>query len=70
VDGDQVTVRKANEREDDPVVGKFLDFLAKDVERHPAAVKPLSRTFAARLSSLTKGKKVDLDELIEGSVDL
>jgi antitoxin PrlF len=68
--GDQVTVHRADEGREDPVVGRFLDFLSKDIERHPERVKPLSPSFAARLNALTKRRKIDLGEPIEGPVDL
>jgi antitoxin PrlF len=48
----------------------FLDFVARDLQRHPEALKGLSREFAARLASLTKGKRVDIEAAIEGDVDL
>ena len=70
VDNDQVTLVPVGAVHDDPVVGAFLDFIAKDIERRPEAVQPLSRSFAARLTSLTKGTSVDLDAPIEGPVDL
>ncbi len=70
VDGQQVTLVAAGATHEDPLVGRFLDFLAKDIERRPEAVQPLSRQFAARMASLTKGKKVELDAPIDGSVDL
>lgn len=70
VEGDQVTVHRADEGHEDPVVGRFLEFLARDIEKRPEAVKPLSREFAARLTSLTKGKRIDLEAPIEGAVDL
>lgn len=70
VEGQRVTVVPVGATHEDPVVGKFLSFLAKDLERRPEAVKPLSKDFAARMESLVKGTKVDLDEPIDGDVDL
>lgn len=52
----------------DPVLGKFLAFLARDIAAGRAM--PLTSEFAARMAALTKGKKVDLDAPIEGPVDL
>jgi antitoxin PrlF len=70
VEGQRVTVVPVGAAHEDPVVGKFLAFLAKDIEKHPEAVKPLSKDFAARMESLVKGAKVDLNEPIDGDVDL
>ncbi|MBX7115665.1 MAG: type II toxin-antitoxin system PrlF family antitoxin [Myxococcaceae bacterium] len=70
VEGQRVTVVPIGATHEDPVVGKFLSFLAKDIGQRPQAVKPLSKTFAVRMRSLVKGTKVDLDEPIDGHVDL
>ena len=70
VEGQQVTLVPVGATHEDPLVGKFLDFIAKEIERRPEAVKPLSRDFAARMASLTKGKRVDVEAPIEGAVDL
>lgn len=70
VEGDRVTVAPAGADHVDPVVGKFLRFLQKDIERRPEALEPLSKDFAARMASVVKGKRVALDEPIEGDVDL
>jgi antitoxin PrlF len=70
VEGDQVTLHPVDVEHEDPLVGRFLDFLAKDMGQRPAALVPLSRSFAARLTSITKGKRVDLDAPIDGPVGL
>ena len=70
VEGQHVTVVPVVAPHEDPVVGKFLDFISKDIEQRPDSVKPLSKEFAARMASLVKGKKVDLDAPIDGDVDL
>lgn len=70
VEGQRVTVVAVGATHEDPVVGKFLSFLAKDIEQRPEALKSLSADFAARMESLVKGTKVDLDEPIDGDVDL
>jgi antitoxin PrlF len=70
VEGQRVTVVGVGATHEDPVVGKFLSFLAKDIEQRPEALKPLSADFAARMKSLVKGTQVDLDEPIDGDVDL
>lgn len=70
VEGDRVTVVPVDVVHEDPVVGKFLNFLANDLEQRPNAIVPLSKEFAARIKALVKGAKVDLDAPIEGDVDL
>lgn len=70
VEGQRVTVVPVGTTHEDPVVGKFLSFLAKDIEQRPEAVVPLSKDFASRMKKLVKGTKVDLNEPIDGDVDL
>lgn len=46
----------------DPVVGAFLDFLARDLEQNPERVHSLDSSLRARLESLVGKVPVDLDE--------
>ncbi len=55
-----VFLQRAEER-DDPVLGTFLDFLAKDIASHPQHVRAIGADLAKRMRSLTKGVKVDLE---------
>jgi antitoxin PrlF len=43
------------------VVGKFLAFLARDMEVHPAQVRGINAALLRRARALVKGVKVDLD---------
>lgn len=70
VEGERVTVVPVAATHEDPLVGKFLTFLARDIEQRPEALKPLSADFAARMASLVKGTRVDHAEPIDGDVDL
>lgn len=70
VDERGVSVQRAETDEADPVVEKFLSFLATDMEAHPERIKGFPPELAERIASLTAGMKVDLDEAIEGEVDL
>jgi len=70
VEGKQVTLHPVEDGHDDPLIGQFLAFIAKDIAQRPGAVTALSKAFATRMASLTKGKKVDVDAPIEGPVDL
>src|SRR3990172_6711987 len=60
-DGRVVLTRAAALPEDDPVLEKFLSFLARDIETHPGRVRNLDARLAKRIRSLVKGVKVDLD---------
>ena len=70
LDGQRVTVVPVGATHEDPVVGKFLSFLAKEIEQRPEVLRPLSADFAVRMKSLLKDIKVDLEEPIDGAVDL
>jgi antitoxin PrlF len=65
-----VTVHRAADEHDDPAIDRFLAFLADDIARRPEAVTALSPALAKRITALTKGIIVDLDESIDGDVDL
>ena len=60
-DGSVVLTRAVGAPDDDPVLDKFLSFLAHDIESHPGYVRALDARFAKRVRSLVKGVKVDLD---------
>ena len=71
VDGERgVTVYRADDEHDDPAIDGFLSFLAKDIERRPEALQPLSRDLVKRIEALTKDVSIDLDEPIDGAVEL
>jgi len=50
---------------DDPVLGSFLDFLARDIATHPQHVRAINADLAQRISSLVKGVKVDLEAALD-----
>lgn len=72
VDEHGVSVHRKEEEAEhqDPVLDKFLAFLAKDMEQRPDGLKPLSQAFVDRVNRLTEGVEVDLDSPIEGEIDL
>ena len=58
--GDVVLIRAASHEGDDPVLGQFLGFLARDIASHPERLHVLDAGFAQRLQSLAGGVEVDL----------
>lgn len=70
IEGDTVQVTSTAQDERDPLVDRFLAFIAKDIEAHPERVRPLDADFVSRLREATKGVKIDHDAPIAGAVDL
>jgi antitoxin PrlF len=60
-DGTVVLAKKAADERADPVIGKFLRFLTKDMAAHPAGVRAIPCPLLARSAALVKGVEVDLD---------
>jgi len=59
--GEVVLTRAEDSEEDDPVLGQFLGFLARDIATHPERLQAIDVSFVQRLQSLTGGIEVDLD---------
>ncbi|MFL9582237.1 type II toxin-antitoxin system PrlF family antitoxin [Stenotrophomonas sp. AB1(2024)] len=59
--GGEVVLTRADEEVDDPLLGQFLGFLARDIARHPERLQAIDAAFVQRLQSLTGGIEVDLD---------
>ncbi len=57
----KVVLTRAGESEDDPVLGQFLVFLAKDIAEHPQHVCALSTNLVERVQSLVGSIEIDLD---------
>lgn len=70
VDGRQVTVERAAEEHEDPLIGSFLTFLADDMERHPDGIASFSPELVARIAELTEKVEADVEAPIEGEVAL
>lgn len=66
----RVYLQKAEiEETADPVIGRFLEFLAQDMAQHPeTSVVSFPKALLDRARALTKGMTVDLDAEIEGDV--
>ena len=50
--------------DEDPVLGKFLNFLARDMENQPDRIQPVSRHIIDRAKALVEGIEVDLDSTL------
>ena len=59
--GEVVLTRVEAFEVDDPLLGEFLGFLARDIASHPEHLQPIDASFVQRLQSLTGGIGVDLD---------
>lgn len=59
--GEVVLTRADASDGDDPVLGQFLGFLARDIAKHPERLQTIDAGFMQRLQSLTGGIEVDLD---------
>jgi antitoxin PrlF len=67
----RVYVEKAVEEARDPVVDRFLAFLAQDMTNDPGkSVVALPSTLRDRILALTENMDVDLDAEIDGDVAL
>jgi len=59
--GEVVLTRAGTADDNDPVLGQFLAFLARDIASHPERLQAIDASFVRRLQSLTGGIEVDLD---------
>jgi len=59
--GEVVLTRAEVSEGDDPVLGQFLGFLARDIANRPERLQAVDATFVQRLQALTGGIEVDLD---------
>jgi len=61
-DGTVVIAKKETHADgSDPVLGRFLAFLSRDMLNEPARIRPLPKSLVSRGRALVKGVKVDLD---------
>lgn len=51
-------------RNGDPVIGRFLDFLANDMTKQPQRIQPVSSDLIKRGKVLVKGVRVDLEQAL------
>jgi antitoxin PrlF len=60
-DGAVLLTRADESKEEDPVLGQFLIFLADDLSRHPEHLKAMDASMLARIQSLVGHVGLDLD---------
>lgn len=59
--GEVLLTRVDGSGADDPVLGQFLGFLARDMASHPERLQSVDAGFVQRLQSLVGDVEVDLD---------
>jgi antitoxin PrlF len=59
-DGEVIMTRASDETED-PVLGRFLSFVARDISDHPERLRQMDASFVLRVQALTQDIEVDLD---------
>ncbi len=59
--GGEVVLTRAEASDDDPVLGQFLDFLARDIASHPERLQPIDDNLLSRIHSLVGDMDIDLD---------
>lgn len=57
----EVILSRAQVAEDDPAIGQFLHFLARDIATHPEHLLAVEAGLAAHIQSLIGNIEVDLD---------
>jgi antitoxin PrlF len=65
--GEVVLTRAEASEGDDPVLGQFLGFLARDIASHPERLRAVDAGLVQRLQSLVSGIEVDLDAVLKAN---
>jgi len=60
-DGEVVLTRASSAPGDDPVLGQFLAFLARDIAEHPERLRSLDAGFVKRIEAVVGDIEIDLD---------
>ena len=56
-----VIMSRANQAEDDPILAKFLTFLADDISQNPQNVSAIDSSLLDRVRPLVSAVEIDLD---------
>lgn len=57
-----VLITRAEKVNDDPIVGEFLSFIAKDIQKHPENIMAINNELYNKIQELVAGIEIDLDE--------
>jgi antitoxin PrlF len=57
----QVTISRAEDANNDPLLGEFLNFLARDIQTNPQHLQQVSSALVDRIQSLVTKVNLDLD---------
>lgn len=57
----RVTISKVGDADSDPILGKFLNFLAEDIETNPQHIQALNSDLVDRVRSLVGEVELNLD---------
>ena len=68
-EGDVVLTKVLASPIEDPVLGQFLGFLARDITSHPERLKAVDAGLAARIQQLVGGIRSNLDAALTADED-
>jgi antitoxin PrlF len=57
----QVVISRADQEESDPLLGQFLNFIARDIEKNPQHLQAISADLVSHIQSLVAEVDFDLD---------
>lgn len=57
----KVVMSRAENRESDPILGKFLSFIAQDIGKNPQHLQVISSNLVNHVQSLVSEVEIDLD---------
>lgn len=60
-DGEVIITRAAAQADEDPVLERFLGFLARDIADHPERIQPIDTALVQRVQALAGRVDVNLD---------
>ena len=63
----EVVVTRATPEAEDPALGPFLEFLARDIASHPERLEAIGPGLSERIKTLIAGVDVDLDNVLPES---
>ena len=57
----QVVISRADQTQSDPILGQFLYFLARDIQKNPQHIQAISSDLVSCVQSLVSEVELDLD---------